>query len=74
MRKVSRILIGAGLSTAVATAACVVLIGFTERFGIRYEDTTVAPWMMGFLIAAPVLGGWWAWVTSCSTRSTGAPR
>ena len=66
MRTLWRILVGAGVGCAVATAFLVCFIFVAEygyaQWGWRYEDMTLAYFSWALLMAAPIVGGWWAWV------------
>lgn len=65
MKTLGRILIGAGVGCAIATAFLVCFIAVLEYAysrGLRYEDMTLAYFSWGLLMAAPVVGGWWSWV------------
>lgn len=68
MRTLARILLGAGIGCAIACATLVVLIFITEALlyprGFRYDDMSLAYLSWGLLMAAPIVGGWWAWVRS----------
>jgi hypothetical protein len=66
VRTLARIAIGAGIGCAVATAALVVVIFVVEALlvprGLRYDDMTWAQVSYALLVAAPIVGGWAAWV------------
>jgi hypothetical protein len=65
VRTIGRILVGAGIGCAIATAALVVVIFVAEYAysrGFRYDDMSLAYLSWGTLMAAPIVGGWWAWV------------
>jgi hypothetical protein len=67
MKKLARILIGAGIGCAIATAFLVVLIFCMELAytrGLRYDDMDLAYVSWGILVTAPIVGGWYAWVRS----------
>jgi hypothetical protein len=68
VRTLARIAIGAGIGCAVATAFLICMITFVETVlyprGVRYDDLTLAYFSWGLLMAAPIVGAWWAWVRS----------
>lgn len=66
VRALRRIALGAGLGLAVAVvllaAGIVGLEWARARFGIAYDDLTLAYLMQGVIVGAAIVGGWLGWV------------
>jgi hypothetical protein len=66
LRLLRRVLVGAGLGLGFALAFLVCLIVVVEyaysKWGFRYDDMDLAYLSWGLLMAAPIVGGWFAWV------------
>lgn len=65
MRRAGDVALGALVGLGVAIVLLIVAIFVLEAAyarGWRYDDLAVAYVFQGVLVAAPIVGGWWAWV------------